>query len=257
MEFEEISREEAERRAIAAMGDPEEIGEALNREHSPLLGWLWLISKWLMVGLTVLLLGVLLLSDTVKDTIWWVKTQRDPYLFSYSIHGEDESLSLDKGEPWTLKARVAPHTGEYGDYTVSVLEGRLYELYDTEVRPGAEPYYYYALEVLLRVESNVPWRDFPAGLHFLYAVDDQGNLFPGREDYINLSDLPEGVNWGDTLAWTSSYVERTLPDWTKGLALVVSPPEGRWEPDWVELKLPEVLGDFAFRLELLPAEVKE
>lgn len=33
-------------RALGAMGDAEEVGRALDRVHKPLLGWLWLVSKW-------------------------------------------------------------------------------------------------------------------------------------------------------------------------------------------------------------------
>lgn len=33
-------------RALGAMGDVEEVGRALDRVHKPLLGWLWLGSKW-------------------------------------------------------------------------------------------------------------------------------------------------------------------------------------------------------------------
>ena len=34
-----LTQEEAEEAAVEAMGDPEELGRALNESHSPLLGW--------------------------------------------------------------------------------------------------------------------------------------------------------------------------------------------------------------------------
>lgn len=45
--------EDAEELAIAAMGNAEEIGIELNRQHNPLLGWLWLVSKSAVVLLVI------------------------------------------------------------------------------------------------------------------------------------------------------------------------------------------------------------
>lgn len=39
------TEEDAEAMAIARMGNPEELGNELNREHSPLLGWIWYVSQ--------------------------------------------------------------------------------------------------------------------------------------------------------------------------------------------------------------------
>ena len=47
------SKEEAEKIAIKQMGDPIEIGKALNEEHHPLLGYLWVASK-VALGLLVI-----------------------------------------------------------------------------------------------------------------------------------------------------------------------------------------------------------
>ena len=40
-----IPEEEAARRALEAMGDPEEIGKELDKSHSPLLGWFQELSR--------------------------------------------------------------------------------------------------------------------------------------------------------------------------------------------------------------------
>lgn len=39
----------AEVMTVEYMGDPQEIGKALHAEHSPLLGWIWRISRWAVV----------------------------------------------------------------------------------------------------------------------------------------------------------------------------------------------------------------
>lgn len=44
-----LSQEEALALAIQSMGDAQELGQELNREHNPLLGWIWWISRALAV----------------------------------------------------------------------------------------------------------------------------------------------------------------------------------------------------------------
>lgn len=61
---------QAERRAIDAMGDPIRLGVELNRQHSPLVGWVWQITNKLVgvfVVLNALVLGMGLSSMTSLD----------------------------------------------------------------------------------------------------------------------------------------------------------------------------------------------
>ena len=44
-----ISREEAEAQAVAQMGDPVEVGKQLNKEHHPVLGYMWMLSNILLI----------------------------------------------------------------------------------------------------------------------------------------------------------------------------------------------------------------
>lgn len=44
----------AEVMAVEYMGDPQEIGKALHAEHSPLLGWLWMIGRELAAAFLIL-----------------------------------------------------------------------------------------------------------------------------------------------------------------------------------------------------------
>lgn len=60
--------EEAEARAVTAMGNPEEIGKQLNAVHKPWLGWLWRISRWLLwVSLFGMLIFTILCWGTVAE----------------------------------------------------------------------------------------------------------------------------------------------------------------------------------------------
>ena len=246
MQEEGLSQAEAERAAIAAMGDPEELGKELNQVHSPLLGWLWLLSRW-MVRVLIAFLAGFIITNTGKaeDVAFWFATQRDPTLAAppWVMSGAKYFTLPDDG---ICVAAVTGEPVEVGAYTISVLKGELRRWRVTEVEPGTEPYDHYELTVLLRIDSSF-WRQFPYGMNQAYAVDSQGNLFTvpdaGRAD-------------GDILLWTSSYVETTMPAWTKGIAVIpnVSTAES-WSPQWVELRLPEEIGDFTYRLELEYMEV--
>lgn len=48
-----ISLEEAEEQAVKQMGDPIEVGKLLNKEHQPLLGYLWMFSKVVLIFLVI------------------------------------------------------------------------------------------------------------------------------------------------------------------------------------------------------------
>ena len=56
----------ASERALAAMGDADEIGQAMNQAHSPLWGWLWSLSR-LCLSLAALLALVTLLGHPFYD----------------------------------------------------------------------------------------------------------------------------------------------------------------------------------------------
>jgi hypothetical protein len=43
------NKEEAEEKTINDMGDAKEIGERLNKEHNPIIGWLWKITNLLVI----------------------------------------------------------------------------------------------------------------------------------------------------------------------------------------------------------------
>lgn len=54
--FPDMDAPEAQNRALAGMGDPEELKRELARVHRPWLGWLWRASRWLLWGTWLLFL---------------------------------------------------------------------------------------------------------------------------------------------------------------------------------------------------------
>lgn len=72
-----ISKEEAEKQAVEAMGDPEEIGRELDKQHRPLLGWILNITSFIKVVGIMYCLGVLFLA------VWIILISFSPMGWSY------------------------------------------------------------------------------------------------------------------------------------------------------------------------------
>lgn len=71
-------KQEAEARALEALGDAKEVGAALNRVHKYWLGVLWTVSRWAAVALALALpLTVALNWDRYDGTILWTRTKAE------------------------------------------------------------------------------------------------------------------------------------------------------------------------------------
>lgn len=94
-----MTSEEAESRIAEAMGDPEEIGRALNQEHKPWLGWLLLITNPLAVILCILFL----FSGGVRDLSQSITLFLDP---DRVLEQEMERIITDAGAEPLWEAHV-------------------------------------------------------------------------------------------------------------------------------------------------------
>ena len=146
---------EAGDRAVAAMGDPAELGRALDAAHSPLLGWaqIWVhrLVCLLFAGAVLLALGAVLLSPADP---WQPDSE---YLL-------ERAAQPDVVADFTCGAFVSTE-----DYTFTVER--------TVVAPWTEESL--SLDCTLRAVHRNPWLRRPALQEWLYAVDDLGNRYPG------------------------------------------------------------------------------
>ncbi|MGM9606041.1 MAG: permease prefix domain 1-containing protein [Oscillospiraceae bacterium] len=86
-----LSPEEAERRAVAEMGDPAEIGKALNKSFSVF----WMVCKWVFIALFCLLLLHCVKSTSVFDNLSQNLLARLPSQVDFAqITSENFSLEL-------------------------------------------------------------------------------------------------------------------------------------------------------------------
>lgn len=87
-------QERAEQAAVSDMGDPTQIGVELNKEHSPLLGWLWKASG-LLLGLVIalhVLLVVPMLAGSLFDGPSAIHIPESQIV--YEVH-VDETVRID------------------------------------------------------------------------------------------------------------------------------------------------------------------
>ena len=93
----------ARQRALAAMGDAEEVGRGLDAAHKPWLGWLFEATGWLMAALA-LMLAVTLLKDwwvmevyaRVRDELKW----QDPPPYADRVETGFGTLYMAPGRVW-------------------------------------------------------------------------------------------------------------------------------------------------------------
>ena len=151
---------EAEYRAVASMGDAEELGRELNAIHSPVLGWLqiWFFRAVVLAGVLILLFSVPRLGNVMVNLL-------APPAYN-GLSGLDDVL--ERSDPEDILADFRPEgTCTWGDYTFSVHRAVVVDW-------GGERTLYY----LLRVEHKNPWLRCPTLQYLVRAEDDVGNRYP-------------------------------------------------------------------------------
>lgn len=160
------SQEEAEQKALEAMGDAREVGRGLNRVHKFYLGALWLFAKWLAIVLAVVL-NVNFWSSWINDS--WTHTP----LVARTV----SQLQYEEPPVWAE--------------TVAVPGGRLYLIPSEEVTVEAQtgkPVYHATL--WLEAERPIPRATWFSSLELW---DQEGQL-PRDRQADNLS--PAEQRWG-------------------------------------------------------------
>ena len=235
----------AEERALAAMGDPEQIGKALDRVHRPWLGWLWIASRAVLV-LTVIVCLLSLPSTgaffhMLKNTLF---PPEDPGGYqaiagSYSALNEQEGVTV-----WRSMGTLEAQSAELPGYTLSLLEGQWWQYNDT----------FYRGECLLRLEPERLWYDLPEDvLDDLVLTGSGGGLFCNvkydpfpYEDGDNWFLISESSNAFPVSDDADSYRledSRDLGGWYLNLTMTTDE-----SVEWVELSFPYGDNDWMFRI---------
>ena len=175
--FPDLTQEEAQDRAAAEMGDPEEIGKELARLHKPLLGYAWLASKVLLgvvIGAAVLLFANRTyqygISNLLDGPHSWYGDYDPPIAAIY------KGVELDYLGPLADSGPV-----QAGEYTFSTDCG---ELWNVTMSNGETSRVVY---LQLEVRHPRPMEQ----LNYLveetmWAQDDRGGVILSQRDYFDM-----------------------------------------------------------------------
>lgn len=239
--FPDIPPEEAEQRALAAMGDPEELGRELAKIHRPWLGYLWRLSQ-VLCALMVLAALWGAASGTNPPELW-VQTNRS----WLGEQPEDQQGELERivfGSELQSRPLPGQETVEYGGYTFTVEEGTVWQPLGELPEDRLVPYEQ-AVLLTLRVEWSRP--DQPLAANFsgeLWAEDDRGNGYLSYQDYYHgEDDMPR---WGEPQLLHCGVLARTPLSCTYEVVLpVLSEETGqvtlRYTYGGADLSIPVVL----------------
>lgn len=162
-----LTPEEAEEAAVQAMGDPEELGRALNESHSPLFGWFQIWFRRAVWTLAILILFFAL--PQIKEMV--TNLTAPP-----SYDGVGMGYLLEHYDQYDVVADFTPGAvWQYEGYTFSIQRAVV-------TRSEASEYSDEALHLsyLLKVTHSNPWQRGPEFREWLWAEDDLGNRYPSR-----------------------------------------------------------------------------
>ncbi len=202
--FPDIPPQEAEVRALEAMGDPEVLGRELAKIHKPWLGYLWRLSQVLCTLVVLAALWGAMSGSNPPDI--WVHTNPS-WLGEQPEDRQEELERIVFGSK--IQSRPLPVQGavEYRGYTFTVEEGTVWEPLAEMPEDRFVPYEQ-AVLLTLRVEWSRP--DQPLAANFsgeLWAEDDRGNGYLSYEDYYhNADDMPR---WGEAQLLHCGVLART------------------------------------------------
>lgn len=174
-----LSHEEAEKKTLEAMGDPNVLAPQLAAIHKPHWAYGAIVTRLLAASLLILCLsrGI---GYALDLNIRWIEPKLpegyaiwDPY-----ARGGEERISY-----------VKPKVSDTSDgYTFRVKEAALWRTYFDEIpEDGRE--YFDALYVKMTISNPLPWMQESEGAHWLWAVDSSGTFYESFEA-VNDREIP-------------------------------------------------------------------
>lgn len=180
---------DAETAVVQAMGDPEELGRALNESHSPLLGWFQI---WFRRAVLTLAALTLLFSLPQAGHIVAAITAPPDY------SGLGMGYLMEHYDNYDVVADFTPDTvWQWNGYTFSIQRAVVTRTESDEYRGEA-----LHLSYLMKVTHTDPWQRGPEFREWLWAEDDQGNRYPSRgQQELSQSSPAAGDSAGNPTAY--------------------------------------------------------
>lgn len=182
--FPDMGEEEAGARALAEMGDAEELKIALAKIHRPWLGWLWRLTQVLVYGALALALITGAFALYSRDGFHW-----ESIVSAWEDRREQraamEALFGDGAPAWEGErlALYAPEAeGRLGRAAVSVPRAAWWRIEGEDI-----------LYLQLRVTWDRPWEAADWAPYWFTAADDQGVPLESAAGSVWAEE--EGLSW--------------------------------------------------------------
>lgn len=216
LEGQGLDPREAALRAVENMGDASEVGQALNRGHNPVLGWLWLISRFTAWFALAALVAVVFLGQAAQR---YTLGRGNPMEPVYTAGEGDRP-----GENY-WGVFLPDCEQKAGDYTFSV-ERAVRHRWD-----GQDTIYF-----TLRARTWEFWLSPPEILNRLYAVDSTGAVILNRHNTTTTTEpevcgnqqgvyLPGSVEyecWATGVSTDAQWVEICFDDMGRSFRLRIN-----------------------------------
>ena len=189
--------ETAARQAVAAMGDPEEIGKELDKSHSPFLGWFQICFRVAVWGLAVLVLLFTLPQVGAIAEDLAAPLQDGGHLDEFLTQNDEYDIvaDLNPGAVW-----------HYEGYTFSIPRALVVRASDGSL----------SLHYTVRADHPNPWHRNPVFWDWLWAEDDLGNTYssygqvvPYQSSAVRSSGT--STTWHPFVSYYSMWVDRLDP----------------------------------------------
>ena len=167
----------AESRALDAMGDAEEVGKGLDRAHSPMLGWLWQISRVAAAALVLLALWSGLWQGEIQNILTDLQFRGEDYQHEYI------GVSAERRKAYECIAVTSfPATFTRAGYTLSIPHAAIWK----SEKNGTDIYW---LSAAITAEDDRFWDRGPY-LSAMTITSDWGKTWygswkAGEESYFN------------------------------------------------------------------------
>jgi hypothetical protein len=163
-----VPKDLAEKRALEALGDPDETGALLNRIHSPLLGWAYRISQWMLCVVLIVLVFVISWHLFSPDIF------TNPFYYGYPVpsyyeeHFASSFSAESEGELRPTKRGTATDGIRAGKYSFELEQASLKAFDNSDTGE---------LTVILKATAALYQGPPHVLLNSIYAEDDLGNQY--------------------------------------------------------------------------------
>ena len=189
--------ETAARQAVAAMGDPEEIGKELDKSHSPLLGWFQICFRIAVWGLAVLVLLFTLPQVGAIAEDLTAPLQDGGHLDEFLTQNDEYDIvaDLNPGAVW-----------HYEGYTFSIPRALVVRASDGSL----------SLHYAVKAVHRNPWHKNPVFWDWLWAEDDLGNTYSSYGQVVPFQfsavrSSGTSTRWYPFVSYYSMWVDRLDP----------------------------------------------